>query len=381
MSRPLTRFAGRLSLAVLLGAGAGAAAAAPFGTLEFIEPTGVVLPTDNIPVWLRFTLDSERPPVIGSSSDVSRLDPLYFPDFFRVLDGPFGGDVGSFSLSDPGVVFQPTSAGANVFFTCATSFTALCGEGPPYDFSFDSGPSSITPFNHEFEFRPDAEPLDLLLGTFSPTGGSAPFGQYFFYGAGLFLDVRGSATITRTALDEFGSPIQALQRYEGGELVLDGLGSPIPLFQRYEGGELVRDGDGNPIPLFQQDEFGELVLDGLGNPIPLFQSREPGELVLDEFNQPIPLFQRDTNGDLVLDGNGEPIPLFQTDVIFHEFVSGWMNIATTPCANGPFNPSCEGNFSRVVVPLPAAAWLFVSALSGGMLLSRRRRRTEVVTNA
>jgi len=369
MSRPFTRFAGRLSLAVLLGAGAGSAAAAPFGTLEFIEPTGVVLPTDNIPVWLRFTLDSERPPVIGSSSDASLLHPLYLPDRLEARDA-LGVVIENFNRQDPGVVFQPTEVFANVFFTCATSFTAGCTDGPPYDFDFDFGPSSFT-IRRDFDLQALA-PSDLLLGTFSPTGGSAPFGQYFFYGAGLFLDVRGFATITRTALDDDGNPIPLFQRYEGGELVLDELGQPIPLFER--------DANGNPLPLFQQDEFGDLVRDENGEPIPLFQRRDPGELVLDGAGQPIALFQRGLNGEMVFDEFNQPIPLFETITTTHDTVLGTTDLGQTPCASGPFDPSCVGNFSRVVVPLPAAAWLFVSALSGGVLLSRRRR-TGVVTSA
>jgi len=43
---------------------AGVAAAAYTGTLTFIEPTGTVGPTDEIPVWLRFTLDETSDPLV-----------------------------------------------------------------------------------------------------------------------------------------------------------------------------------------------------------------------------------------------------------------------------------------------------------------------------
>jgi hypothetical protein len=239
---------------------------------------------------------------------------------------------------------------------------------PPYAFAFDSGPSSLsalTSWDSDINLQP-AQPVDFLFGTFTPTGGSAPFGRYHFYGVKLFLDVSGTGSRTHE------EPL--FQRRATGELVLDDLGEPIPLFERDEFGELVLDGAGNPVPLFERDEFGELVLDEFDNPIPLFERYSGGELVFDDFGEPVPLYERDADGNLVLDEFGDPIPLVETTTVTFALVGGLTDIALTPCFDGPFDPSCAGNFSREVVPLPAAGWLFVSALGGALVAARRRTR-------
>jgi hypothetical protein len=354
-----------LCLALLLAAGPGAAVAATSsGSLVFREPEGMVLPGDAIPVWLRFELQGELPAIIGRHDDASLLDARYLPTMLTAFDDAWQA-IESFGREDPGVAFHATGAQLNVSFLCAETFTAGCGGGPPYAFAFDFGPSSVFGFANDFNLQP-AQPVDFLFGTFTPTEGSAPFGRYHFYGASLFLDVSGTATRTRE------EPL--FHRRAAGEFVLDDLGEPIPLFERDEFGELVLDGSGNPIPLVERDEFGDPVLDEFGNPIPLFERYSGGELVLDDFGDPIPLYERDADGNLVLDEFGHPIPLVETTTVTFAHVRGNTDIGLTPCWSGPYDPSCAGNFSREVVPLPAAGWLFVSALGGALVAARRRTR-------
>jgi len=78
--------------------------------------------------------------------------------------------------------------------------------------------------------------------------------------------------------------------------------------------------------------------------------------------------ETDENGEPVFDEFGEPVwlPDFR-----YASASGDIELASTPCT---FNadPSCVGAFSRTVVPLPGAAWLFATALGTlGWRLARR----------
>jgi hypothetical protein len=146
-------------------------------TASFTTPTGTVAANEAIPVWLTLTLDP--------SSDVLSTDA-----FGAVTSGVTPSDIAAGLLGDIPPGFDETYAtdmNVNVFFECSGTFTSVCGTGPPYDFNFEFSPLSFGG-NHPLTLNP-GNSYQFLLGTFTPTGGSAPAGTYTFNNAGFFVQV------------------------------------------------------------------------------------------------------------------------------------------------------------------------------------------------
>jgi len=195
--------------------------------LVFIEPTGVVGPTDSIPIWMRVTLDADSPDALVITTDSGATPPFgippeYYPTALFLGDGVgVGGSPFASSFVLDGSVFINTS------FTCSGTFTSGCTDGPPYRFEFNTSPPdsiNFLPIDTTFSLQP-GESRDYLFGTFFPSDGPVAPGSYFFYGSSLSLNFYGSSEETTLVLDDDGNPIPLLD--DNGEPVFDGEGNPV----------------------------------------------------------------------------------------------------------------------------------------------------------
>jgi hypothetical protein len=148
-------------------------------SLVFLEPTGTVGPTDNIPVLLRFSNnDASLPFVVDNALPLGGLDPAMVP-----LEGSrFDPDTNQY-VNEPFASY--TNFSLTIGFGCSGSFTTACTGGPPYDFSF-----SPSPFSQPYSLAAGAS-LDYLFGTFIPSAGPVAAGTYEFYRSVVWLNVDG----------------------------------------------------------------------------------------------------------------------------------------------------------------------------------------------
>lgn len=194
---------------------AGAATAAYAGTVSFLEPTGTVGPTDEIPVWLRFTLDATSDPLLVTVDENGSPPFGVLPENYPA---PHQYQEGWPNVYDYGDTFEFTMTTLmdvyiNTYFGCGTTFGS-CTQGPPYDFDFNTtGPDTIN-------FLPDTlaspfvmapgESRDYLFGTFLPSDGPVAPGVYTFSHTGLTLNFNGTGTALHYLLDGNGDRIQLL---------------------------------------------------------------------------------------------------------------------------------------------------------------------------
>lgn len=180
-------WAGRLlrGLAVLsLGLSAAAWAQAPWTSLSltFLEPTGVVGPTDNVPVNLRFMNNDALDFVVNNALSNGGLDTAFLPAEGQYNDPSCPG----------GVCFAPfvsyTDFSLTIGFGCSSTFTSSCTGGPPYTFDFAPNPFDPLPFT-----LAAGSHMDYLFGTFVPSAGPVAAGTYEFYRSVVWLDVNGLA--------------------------------------------------------------------------------------------------------------------------------------------------------------------------------------------
>src|SRR5690242_1309175 len=123
MSRILP-VAGLFAAAALL---ASPAQAASFGTLTFDTPTGTVLSNEDIPVYVTLTLGAGSPVLATDGSSI-------------VTSGVTAEEIAAVHWhDDDNTFFDPalTQVQLNHSFECSGTFTAVCGSGPPYDFTFN----------------------------------------------------------------------------------------------------------------------------------------------------------------------------------------------------------------------------------------------------
>jgi hypothetical protein len=308
-----------LSLPVCLGLGLSplaAQATTPAGTLTFIQPTGTALATDNIDVWVRLTLNPDSEPL-----NIAGGVPLWA---YSVAD---------FNTSSSADHYlSVTSVNTNVYFSCNSTFTNVCGEGA-YGFEFNTtGMDGF--YNLRDIFLAPGASYDYLFGTFKPVGGAAPAGTYTFYNSGAIVQVTGRG--------------HRAQHNPDGSLVTD----PVTGATIYEP-----------------------ELDANGTP------------VFDSVQKPVHVPQLDGNGAPLLDATGNPLYEQATDPITGELLfvtelkprlaifdlnSASVDIASNACGPGG---SCTA-FTREVSAVPEASTLSLSIagllLMGATLVVRRR---------
>lgn len=158
-------------------------------SLSFLQPSGSALATDTIEVWLRLSNhDATETFTVDDSLPNGGLNPADLPTATWVDDPVTGGQMVDFA--------RYTGFSLGTGYGCSGSFSAACGDGPPYVFSWNGNPLAAP-----FSLGPGQQ-LDFLWGRFSPTGGAAPAGSYEFYRAVLWLDVMGE--------DADGKPLSAV---------------------------------------------------------------------------------------------------------------------------------------------------------------------------
>jgi len=150
----------------------GLAAAAPIGTLEWIDRTGTVSGTETIPVSFRLTMNDDSVPLILDSgvpgAPISGLE----QDDLDTLESEFPG-------------FEILNSYLSHFFQCGSTFNSSCIDPPPYRFAF----SGQFP-HYDVNLQPGMT-YDLAHGEFIPSPSPAPAGTYNYFNAGIFLAVAG----------------------------------------------------------------------------------------------------------------------------------------------------------------------------------------------
>ncbi len=158
----MQRLAIRGAAAALIAAAASPAPAAIIADFTFDTPSATVLSTANIDIDVTLTLDA--------MSDAITTD-----DDGNVTSGLTEADIVA-AGADPTQVERTYLV---VGFECSGNFTAVCINGPPYDFDFD-----LSQFQFARNYDQQAgESFGFRFGVFSPTGGNAPAGTYTFYNA------------------------------------------------------------------------------------------------------------------------------------------------------------------------------------------------------
>ncbi len=149
-------------------------------TMSFVEPTGVIGPTDSVDLLVRLSNnDATGAFVVDPSLPNIGLDPSFLPATGSYPDPVTGDPINApFATYDSGFL--------GLAFGCSGTFTSSCIDGPPYTFNF-SGFSFAQPFSLAAGAH-----IDFLLGTFVPTGGSVAAGVYQFYRAPLALWIFGT---------------------------------------------------------------------------------------------------------------------------------------------------------------------------------------------
>lgn len=174
----LFRHAAVASAATLIASTAMAQAAFSSLKLEFVQPTGTVLATDDIPIYIRASnTDASQAFTVDSSLPMGGLNPLDIPTsssyYDPVTEQYFPADFAIY-----------TNFSLNVGYGCSGTFTNAC-EDAAYHFEFANNP-----FGTAFQIAAGSSQT-YLLGTFKPVGGAAPAGTYEFYRSVLFLDIAG----------------------------------------------------------------------------------------------------------------------------------------------------------------------------------------------
>ncbi|MFT7721407.1 MAG: PEP-CTERM sorting domain-containing protein [Roseateles sp.] len=160
-------------------ASTGALAQAAFSSLklEFAQPAGTALTTDDIPVYVRLTNTSSQAFVFDNSLPLAGLNPADIPTTSWRYD-----PVTQQSAEVPFASY--TAFSLNIGFSCSGTFTHGCDD-TPYAFDF-----AAEPFTEPYELAAGASHT-YLFGTFMPVGGSAAPGNYEFYRSLMVLHIDG----------------------------------------------------------------------------------------------------------------------------------------------------------------------------------------------
>ncbi|MEO7086302.1 MAG: PEP-CTERM sorting domain-containing protein [Gemmatimonadaceae bacterium] len=152
---------------------------------SFVQPTGTVYSTSPIDVYVRLTLDAGAPAFNFDGTSYEPSSPMPFG-----LDRSLLPTSGVIFGTDTAAVFSNYDA-AFLFlaFGCDGNFTNTSGDclsGPPYTFTFGPG----LPSSDVFSLAPGTS-WDFVFGTFTPDGGRAPDGTYFFSDVELLAQIDG----------------------------------------------------------------------------------------------------------------------------------------------------------------------------------------------
>ncbi len=156
--KTLLKFGAFCAAFALLATGAQAAVIA---TLTFDQPTGVVSPTDPVPVFVTLTLSADSDALVTDSTG-------------QVTSGLTDQDIIDAGY-DPTLM---TRRIVNNAFECGGTFSTTCIDPPPYGIDFNYGAQSfIGAANLNLQAGSSTQ---FLFGTFMPAG-AAPAGTYTFY--------------------------------------------------------------------------------------------------------------------------------------------------------------------------------------------------------
>lgn len=168
-----------LAAACLAAAAAHAQAATSALTLQFLQPSGQVAPTDSIAVQMRLTnTDASQTFSFSSTTGIAGMAASALPatawhwNPVRYVEVAFA---------------SYTGFGIGVGYSCNSTFSKPdCNQGP-YAFTFGSAD-----FGSEFQLGA-GQSHDYSYGVLNPLGGVAPAGTYTLYSAPLLLLVNGVA--------------------------------------------------------------------------------------------------------------------------------------------------------------------------------------------
>lgn len=192
-------------------------AALPTGTLEFITPNATVGATDQIDVWMRFTLDPNSSPLVFSTDPNTGLLTGFDAADLPTQGTYYDADLGKTVSADFAKV---TGAALNTVFWCDDTFTGGCNNGTKnYSFNFftasQTGKPSLNFVDH-FNLTP-GQSTEYVFGQFNPAPGGAAPGTYQLFGSGLFLyftgfDAAGHSLYFDNYTGSDGSPSTLLAR-------------------------------------------------------------------------------------------------------------------------------------------------------------------------
>ncbi|WP_422018210.1 PEP-CTERM sorting domain-containing protein [Roseateles sp.] len=163
----------------------------PFSSLKlaFTQPTGTVLATDSIDIYVTLTNTDSSTFSFDSSLPLGGMNAADIPTSVWIQD-----PVTQMYNEVPFASYTPFRLTVGV--SCSGSFTIGCDPGA-YRFDFASGEF----FGDTFQLGA-GQSYTYLFGTFTPVGGTAPAGTYEFYRSVVWLDVNG--------LDANGDPISTV---------------------------------------------------------------------------------------------------------------------------------------------------------------------------
>lgn len=164
--------------ALLLGSSAHAAIE---GSLHFTTPTGTARPTDIIEVWGTLSLSASSGPLTYDRSNTTAPFGLQsLPEFGHIQY--------SYSPTDTVKFASYTSSFVVIGRTCVGNFTAGCDEG---QYTGEQGSTNWFHLEEPFTMNP-GESRNFLLGTFTPTDGTAALDTYMTNGEfWIGIGVRG----------------------------------------------------------------------------------------------------------------------------------------------------------------------------------------------
>lgn len=213
-------------------------------TLTFIQPTGIVSPTDSIDVNLRFTAGS------GGLFAFDHAKPNYGLDL-AWLTTEFGG----YEVTSVSYAYLNTAMGCS---STSSTFTTSCLTGPPYGFTWDTTWRDSVNLSGRLTLAGN-ESIDYRFGTFAPSHGPVAAGTYTFYDSYLVVGLSGRWNY--------------LTFDANGDIIYDANGVPILAEQDFNdfSFDLARTCD----PGNASCAFTRTVVGGSGGNVP-----EPGSLAL-----------------------------------------------------------------------------------------------------